>query len=133
MIRGKVNAHDEGIIRLSVFNSLGQGHEFEAIVDTGFNGWLSLSPALITFLELPFRNRGRATLADGSESVFDIYEATVLWDGQGRRIAIDEADTTPLVGMALLHGSELSMQIIDGGEVSIKPLPLQRSRVGASF
>lgn len=87
MIRGKVNAHDEGIIRLSVFGALGQEHELEAIVDTGFNGWLSLSPTLITFLELPFRNRGRATLADGSESVFDIYEAAVLWDEQRRRIA----------------------------------------------
>lgn len=123
MIRGNVNAHDEAIIRLSVLGANGQEHEFEAIVDTGFNGWLSLSPALITFLNLPFRNRGRAILADGSESVFDSYEATVHWDGQRRRIAIDEADTTPLVGMALLHGSELMMQIIEGGEVSIKPLP----------
>ena len=60
---------------------------------------------------------------DGSESVFDIYEGTVLWDGSPRRIAVDEASTAPLVGMALLDGYELNVQVRSGGNVTIKVLP----------
>jgi len=42
--------------------------------------------------------------------VFDIYEATVLWDGTACRVAVDEVDVMPLVGMALLYGYELTVQ-----------------------
>jgi predicted aspartyl protease len=66
--------------------------------------------------------RGRALLGDGSESIFDIFEATVVWDGQPRRIFVDTADTAPLVGMALLKGYELILQVKDKGTVLIKAL-----------
>ncbi len=92
------------------------------MIDTGFDGSLTLPPTLIAVLELPWRRRGRALLADGNESVFDIYEATVMWDGIPRRISVDEVDITPLVGMALLYGYELTVQIVEGGSVLIKPL-----------
>ena len=72
---------------------------------------------------LPWRRRGRAMLADGSESVFDIYEATVFWDGRPRRVVVDETDCAPLAGMALLDGCELTIQIVDGGAVTITRLP----------
>ena len=57
-------------------------------------------------------------LADGSESLFDIYEATIVWDGMPRRIAVDAADTDPLLGMALLYGYELKVDDIDVGGLS---------------
>lgn len=122
MISGSVNAYREASIHLVVRGSRGQEQEIKAVVDTGFTGFLSLPPALITALGLPFRRRGRAVLGDGSEILFDIYEATVLWDGQQRRVAIDSADTDPLVGMALLYGYELTVQAVVGGRVSIKAI-----------
>ncbi|MBV8882469.1 MAG: hypothetical protein JO235_00495 [Chroococcidiopsidaceae cyanobacterium CP_BM_RX_35] len=88
-----VNVYREAIIRVVVSGPQGQEQEIEALVDTGFNGFLTLPSSLITILGLPFRRRGRAVLADGSESLFDIYEATLLWDGQLRRIAVDAVDT----------------------------------------
>ena len=100
-----------------------QQQEIEAVVDTGFDGWFSLPPALIAQLELQWRRRGRALLADGSECVFDIYEGTVLWDGRLRRIPVDEASTAPLVGMALLQGYELNIKVRNHGNVTIKALP----------
>src|SRR5206468_9564202 len=128
MIRGVVTADCEAVIRLVVRGPAGQEQEVDAVVDTGFDGWFSLPPALIAQLELEWRRRRRALLADGSECVFDIYEGTVLWDGRLRRIAIDEATTAPLVGMALLQGYELNVQVRNGGSVTIKVLP---SRQGA--
>ena len=61
-----------------------QGHaqEVDALIDTGFNGFLTLPPAVVTALGLTRRSRGRAQLANGREEVFDIYGVTVLWDGQ---------------------------------------------------
>jgi clan AA aspartic protease len=125
MITGVVTANREAIIRLAVGGPAGVEQQIEAVVDTGFDGWFSLPPALIALLELQWRRRGRALLADGSECVFDIYEVTVLWDGSLRRIAVDEASTAPLVGMALLHDYELSVQVRNGGSVTIKALPIR--------
>jgi clan AA aspartic protease len=123
MITGIVTVAREAVISLTVRSPSGQEQEIEAVIDTGFDGSLTLPPALITALGLPWRRRGRALLADGNESVFDIYEATVMWDGTARRVSVDEVEVMPLVGMALLYGYELTMQIVEGGRVLLKPLP----------
>jgi clan AA aspartic protease len=81
----------------------GREQEIECIVDTGFSGSLSLPPTLVAELGLPFRRRGRALLADGSETFFDIHEARVIWDGRLRLVPTDAADSDPLIGMTLLE------------------------------
>jgi hypothetical protein len=43
----------------------------------------------------------------------------VHWNGRPRRIAVDVADTEPLLGMALLYGCEVMIQVIEGGTLSI--------------
>jgi clan AA aspartic protease len=98
------------------------GREIECIVDTGFSGSLSLPPTLVAELGLPFRRRGRALLADGSETFFDIHEASVIWDGRPRLVPTDAADSDPLIGMTLLEGYELTVQAVDDGHVSIGAL-----------
>jgi len=89
-------------------------------VDTGFDGWLSLPSALISRLQLAWDRRGRAVLADGSESIFDIYKAKVIWDDRFLDIPVDEADSDPLLGMSLMEGYELTVQVTDGGTVTLK-------------
>jgi len=120
MITGVVTSDRQAVIQLTVRGSTGQDQEIEAIIDTGFDGWLSLPSSLIVSLGLVWRQRGRALLADGNESIFDIYEGTVVWDGQARRIPVHEADTIPLVGMSLLQGYELAVQVQPGGRVTIR-------------
>ena len=123
MITGIVTVAREAVISLVVRGPKGQEQEIEVVIDTGFDGSLTLPPALIAALGLSWRRRGRALLADGNDSVFDIYEATVLWDGTVRRVSVDEVDVMPLVGMSLLYGYELTVQIVEGGRVRLKPLP----------
>jgi clan AA aspartic protease len=120
MITGTVNADYEAVIRLFVQGPAGPAHEVDAIIDTGFNGFLTLPPALITALGLIRRSRGRALLADGSEELFDIYGVTVLWDGQQRYVEADAVGSTPLAGMSLLDGYDLHIQVADGGQVVIQ-------------
>ena len=124
MITGKVNADYEPIVGIAICYGFMKIHERDAIIDTGFDGWLSLPPDFIAALGLNWKRRGRALLADGSESIFDIYEATVVWDGQFLTIPIDEADSDPLVGMSLMEGYELNIQVINGGMVKLMKLPI---------
>jgi clan AA aspartic protease len=119
MITGVVNADFEPIIPLSICGSDGKVYPQDAIVDTGFNGWLSLPPDLIAQLNLKWKRRGRATLGDGSECIFNVYEAVLVWDGNFLTIPIDEADSEPLVGMSLMEGYQLMVQVFEGGSVEL--------------
>jgi hypothetical protein len=71
MIAGTVNIYHEAVIHLKVHGPNGQHLDVDTIIDTGFSGWLSLHSVLIAELGLSCRRRGRALLADGSETVFD--------------------------------------------------------------
>ena len=122
MITGVVQGR-EGRIRLKVRGPRRQQQEIGAVIDTGYTAGLSLPPTLIASLGLRWRSFGRGILADGSECLFDVYVVHVLWDGKERRVLVDEADTNPLVGMALLSGYELTMEVRSRGKVSIKRLP----------
>ena len=121
MIAGVVTAH-EGRIRLKVRGPRRQEQEVEAVIDTGYTSSLSLPPAVVASLGLRWKGFVRALLADGSECLFDVYVGQVVWDGKARRVLVDEADTDPLVGMALMSGYELKMQIRPRGKVTIKML-----------
>ena len=120
MIQGLVNAAYEAVIRLTVQGPSGERREIEAVVDTGYNGFLTLPQDLVTELGLVYRDRGRAILADGSEAFFDIYDVAVLWDNLLRNTRASAADATPLVGMALLDSHSLYVEVESGGRVVIQ-------------
>ncbi len=123
MITGVVNANREATIRLVVIGPSGQQQEIEAIIDTGFTGFLTLPAVLIAALGLPWLCRQPGILADGSVDVFDVYTATVLWDGQSRTVEVEAADAEPLVGMSLLDHYSLRIDVLAGGVVTITALP----------
>ena len=122
MIVGIVQAR-EPLIRLTIRGYRGRERKIEAVVDTGYTGWLTLPPTVIAALNLRWRSFGRAILADGSLSSFDVYQAKVEWDGRLRPVFVDEFDATPLIGMALLRGYEYKMHVRARGKVTIKRLP----------
>lgn len=120
MIAGRVSPAFDPIINMQVANPRGGVSDIAAVVDTGFNGWLTLPPATIKSLGLSWLRVGRASLADGSETLFDVFEAHVNWDGMRRVIPVDESDSDPLVGMQLMHGFELRIEAVVGGVVELK-------------
>lgn len=125
MIAGAVNAAREAVVPLTVASPAGRRQPIDAVVDTGFSGFLTLPAALVSELQLPFVTRGRATLANGSEDFFDIHNAVVIWDGQPRQVLTDVADTAPLAGMALLDGHSLYVEVEEGGRVAIQTVTQQ--------
>jgi clan AA aspartic protease len=122
MIYGVVNLRREATLPLVVSNSNGQRQIIDTVIDTGFSGFLSLPSAIVTTLDLPWSASDIVTLGDGSETLFDLYTATVIWDGQYREIYIAESETEPLLGMALLYGYRLQVDTIEGGSVKIEAL-----------
>jgi clan AA aspartic protease len=122
MIYGVVNLRREATLPLVVGNSSGQREVIDTVIDTGFDGFLSLPSEIIVRLGLPWTISNPATLGDGSEVLFDFYTGTVIWDGQYRKIDIAESDTEPLLGMSLLYGYRLQVDTIEGGSVKIEAL-----------
>ena len=120
MIQGVVNAAYEPVVRLTAQGPSGQVVEIEAVVDTGFNGYLTFPPRLVADLGLPLVGTGSGVLADGSVVSFDVHYCTALWDGQQRLVRVNVADTTPLIGMRLLDSHSLYVEIEDGGRVVIQ-------------
>ena len=120
MISGFVNANNEAVVSLLLQGPSGKKQALDAIVDTGFNGSLTLPPAVVKALGLRRVGRGQAVLANGLKQKFDICEATVLWDGQSRSVETDSLSNAPLIGMAMLKGHELLIEVEDGGRVFIE-------------
>ena len=121
MIEGVVNANYEAGIILPVLGPSGQTREVEAVIDTGYNGTLTLPPALGAELALPLVGPSRATLANGVVETFNVHDVTVVWDGLRRDIEADAVGPTPLAGMLLLDSHSLYVEVTDGGRVAIQP------------
>ncbi|MEM8639019.1 MAG: clan AA aspartic protease [Cyanobacteria bacterium P01_G01_bin.54] len=122
MMYGVVNWRCEATLSIVVSNSMGQREFIEAVIDTGFNGFLSLPSKMIIRLGLPWQTSNLVTLGDGSETLFDFYTATVIWDGQYRKIDIAASETEPLLGMAMLYGYRLQVDTIEEGVIKIEAL-----------
>lgn len=64
-------------------------------------------------------------LADGSSRRVQSYAAEVRWGGVWRPVAAPAVGAEALVGMALLHGHRLEVDVVAGGPVGIRPIPPQ--------
>jgi clan AA aspartic protease len=122
MMQGVVNHRGEATISLVVSNTNRQTQLINAVIDTGYTGFLSLPREIIVTLNLSWTGIDRGTLGDGSEVIFQVYAATIIWDGQYQNIPVNEAETDPLVGMSLLYGYDLYIRTLEGGIVTIKAI-----------
>ena len=99
MITGTVNALTEAILLFRLQDGLGGVVLVETLLDTGYNGDLSLPSSTIASLQLPFLTQNRGVLADGTVQTLNVYSALLEWEGQFKRIEVDEIDGRPLLGV----------------------------------
>jgi clan AA aspartic protease len=119
---GSVNDVLEATLRVKVDGAPGQSCEIEALIDTGFNGFLTLPSGLIARLGLPWLFRQQGQLADGSFETFDVHQATIMWDNAPLSVEVEAVNAEPLLGMAVLEGYSLKVDVTKGGSVTIRLL-----------
>ncbi len=122
MIGGAVNAARQAVVGLPLRGPSGRALEVEAVVDTGFDRFLTLPLGVVSELALAFAGVSRVLLADGSGAALDSYAVTVLWDGWPRRVVAYVSDATPLVGMSLLVGHSVCVDVEHDGRVVVEAL-----------
>jgi predicted aspartyl protease len=79
--------------------------------------------ATVTALGLLRQSGGTAVLADGSVRQFDIFAAEVAWGGTWRTVLVSAVGNDSLLGMRLLAGHKVVIEVVPGGLVEILPHP----------
>jgi clan AA aspartic protease len=123
MVGGVVNTRHEAVVRLRVRGPSGLEMDVDTLIDSGFTASLTLPATTVAALGLARQSGGGAVLADGSVRQFDIYAAEVQWNGVWRPVLVSAVGVEALVGMRLLAGHELRIEVVPGGVVEITPLP----------
>jgi clan AA aspartic protease len=112
----------EPILPLTVIATDGTPVRLSVVVDTGFTDELTLPASAIRDLELPCKGMAEGVLGDGSRFFCDIYRGSLVWHDDVIAVDILETEGDPLLGMKLLTGSRLTMDITDDGQIEIVPL-----------
>ena len=123
---GIVNDAMEATVTLNVMADNDESIPIAFVVDTGATGDISLPQSIIDSLDLALAedtDNVVITLADGTTGPGRLYLARILWHDRIRHIEVVNLEGAPLVGMALLYGSNLSVDAVPGGLVAITELP----------
>lgn len=116
----------EGFGRV-VLNLPGKNSEevpIEFLVDTGFEGELSLPSQWVERLDVQENIPRRIVLADGSLRRVACYEVFIddEYEEQARRTEILVTEGTPLLGVLFLAEQALTIEFTIGGSVTSEPL-----------
>jgi predicted aspartyl protease len=95
----------------------------DAVDESGFSSMLMLPAALVAAPGLARRVGGTAVLADGSAQRIDFHRAELEWGSTWRPVLAVSLGDQVLVGMKLLEGHRLSVEVVPGGLVGVVPLP----------
>ena len=122
MISGIVSSTRWPTISLLILDVDGYEREIEARIDTGFSDDLTLPRSGIARLGLKRVDRSNYRIGDNSTATFSAYAAIIRWQGELRQIIVLESEVSPVLGVGLLWGNNLSVDFRRGGEVSITEL-----------
>ncbi len=119
MIFGYVNRNLDPIVAVFVVDGNGYRWRQEVVVDTGFNGDLTLPTEFVDHLGLVLVGQTELTLATGQTVDTNQYQAKAIWDGEPLAVDVMESENQYLLGTNLLHGRTLTVQMWAGGDVVI--------------
>lgn len=122
MIIATVDAGLNAIVNIALLGRNGRRQTVEAVIDTGFDGYFTLPYRVVALLEFPWVRSQSVILGDGNPQLCDVYDGEIAWNNQLRSIEIEAANTQPLIGMALMRGYDLNIEVFEGGAVSLQTL-----------
>ncbi len=95
------------------------GVEIECVVDTGFEGFLTLPTAIVLDWGLLYIASIDANLADNSHITTNVHQSTILWNDVERIIPVLAMGRRSLIRTALLEDCHLSIDFCEGGTVLV--------------
>ena len=94
----------------------------EFVVDTGFEGALTLPIIAVEALNLPYYTDLYANLADDSVTKTNVHRANILWDGELLGVAVLAMGKRPLLGTTLLKNKHLGIDFVESGRLTLSAL-----------
>ena len=122
MLRGTVGSDRQAVTTVDVFGQDGRPRSVEVIIDSGFDGELTLRPEQIRQLGLPRAGVRVSRVASGERHRFVAYRAWISWHNRPREVHVMATDYPPLIGMGLLWGSRVTFDAVAGGSLVIDEL-----------
>jgi clan AA aspartic protease len=122
MTSGYMRGASEALAAVSVGRPDGSFVTVDAVIDTGFTQYLTLPSRTISELGLTRNGTATVVLADGSRKRVPVFKARVRFRGTIRSVDIEESEGDIILGMGMLYGYRLTVDVIEDGDVSIEPL-----------
>jgi predicted aspartyl protease len=118
---GVATAYREAVLTLEIRGPENTTVRVKCVGDTDFTEFLTWPAGTIASLGLPYQATEQMLMADGRSVQAKAHGAVALWDGAERAVNVQDSDE-PLVGMAMLHGHRVTMDVVDDGALTIEPL-----------
>jgi clan AA aspartic protease len=118
VITGRIDENLEARIGLSVKAGVGTG-EIEFLLDTGFNGHLSVTRAMVETLGLELKDVQSGITADGRLGYYETVDLNVVWHGRETTVRAQVLDEA-MLGTRMLKGCELTAVWTAGGIVTVR-------------
>ena len=114
MIEGIVNNFDEPIIKLDICLSNNNSKKVNAIIDTGFNGYISIPTTLIEASNWDFLGTEEYELANGDIVEEKVYLGKIVFDGDELQVfSLTNRTNDVLIGTKVLKNKILKINFKD--------------------
>ncbi len=120
-MKGEFSAFRDARLPLRVIGPLAEV-TLQFVIDTGFDGCLTLPGQVIQSIGLIRGDTVRVELGDGSRHEMEEFRADVEWAGRIHSVFVLQRKQVPLIGIGLLYGHRLTIDVVDGGPVTVSPL-----------
>ena len=106
------------VLRISGYPDL----EIGCVINTGFEGALTLPVVAVTKLQLPYVASINTNLANDENFITPVHRATVVWDEVELEVPVLAMGLRPQIGTLLLNNCNLNIDFCDGSILSIEAL-----------
>ena len=120
MMHGQVNSRYQAMISLTMYTANGAEITFpDVLIDTGSDAEVVASASVIQLLGLYYLEPIDLLQADDEAVTVAMFLGEILWNGSRRRVKVVRTGESLLIGMGLLRGHQMNMDIRPGGSVQI--------------
>ena len=104
----------------------GAAISYDALLDTGFNAVVSIGERDVEELDLRFLGEHTMVLADGTECDSAVFAGLVHFAGEWREVPIIVSGDDAMVGLQLIYGARLMLDVVLDGDVDLEFLSDRR-------